>query len=169
MPNSASARNLTNLENSLKLVNQMKLFHKALQFVTKKGLQLIDITEKVQRVARQSKIRNGLVLVFAQHTTAAVKINENEPCLLDDLRKFLQKLAPQDEYYKHNDFKIRTKNMCNGECANAHSHCQQVVLGTSETIPLVEGKLVLGQWQRIFLIELDRSRKRQVSIQILGS
>lgn len=152
-----------------KIELELKIYTKIFSLVTKKGLQFIDITNKVKKIVSQSQVKNGWALVYSKHTTAAIKINENEPCLLDDLKNFLQQLAPLKKYYKHNDLKIRKKNLCADECLNAHSHCQQILLGTSETIPLIKGKLVLGKWQRIFLIELDRSRKREVVIQVLGS
>jgi secondary thiamine-phosphate synthase enzyme len=81
---------------------------------------------------------------------------------------FLERIAPREGDYKHNDFVIRTANMTEDECPNGHAHCQHLLLGTSETIPIAEGELLLGQWQRIFLIELDRPREREVIVQVQG-
>jgi secondary thiamine-phosphate synthase enzyme len=97
-----------------------------------------------------------------------VRINENEPLLLSDMEEFLKRVAPRELYYRHNDFSIRTENMTEDECPNAHAHCQHLILGASETIPVVEGELALGRWQRIFLVELDRPREREVCVQIIG-
>jgi len=108
------------------------------------------------------------VLVFTRHTTAAIEINEDEPLLMEDLKQFLLRIAPRDGNYKHNDFFIRTANMTEDECPNGHAHCQHLLLGTSETIPVVDSELLLGRWQCIFLIELDRPRERQVFIQVQG-
>ena len=135
---------------------------------TKKGPEFIDITDQVVGFVGQTGISDGLVAIYSRHTTAAIKINENEPLLLQDMESFLKKLAPPEGNYNHNDFERRTVNMCSGECANGHSHCQHLLLGTSETLPIIKGKIQLGAWQRIFLVELDHGRERQVIVQIIG-
>jgi len=135
---------------------------------TKKGPEFIDITDQVISFIDRSNIKNGLVSIYSLHTTAAIKVNENEPLLIKDMENFLTKLAPKDSDYNHNDFKKRTVNICSDECANGHSHCQHLLLSVSETIPIIAGKMKLGIWQRIFLVELDQARKRQVVIQVLG-
>jgi secondary thiamine-phosphate synthase enzyme len=135
---------------------------------TERAPQFLDITEKVKETVERTGIKQGIVTVFTRHTTAAIRINENEPLLLADMEEFLKRLAPKDLYYRHNDFEIRTHNMTEDECPNAHAHCQHLILGASETIPVVEGKLALGRWQRIFLVELDRPREREVCVQIIG-
>jgi len=141
---------------------------KKLKIKTKKGPQFIDITEDIVDFINKSGIKDGLAAICSQHTTAAVKVNENEPLLIEDMTKFLEKLAPVNGAYNHNDFKRRTVNMCAGECANGHSHCQHLLLSTSETLPIIAGKLQLGAWQRIFLVELDHARERQVIVQVIG-
>ncbi len=135
---------------------------------TERAPQFLDITEKVEDAVRESGVKQGIATVFTRHTTAAVRINENEPLLLTDMEEFLKRLAPKDLYYRHNDFGIRTHNMTEDECPNAHAHCQHLILGASETIPVVDGKLALGKWQRVFLVELDRPREREVCVQIIG-
>ena len=87
---------------------------------------------------------------------------------LADMADRLRRYAGADEVYRHNDFDIRTVNMCDGECANGHAHCQHLLLGVSVTLPVQDGNLVLGLWQRLFLVELDRARLRHYSIQVLG-
>jgi secondary thiamine-phosphate synthase enzyme len=136
---------------------------------TTRAPEFIDITDQVNAQVRESGISNGLVCIFSKHTTAAIKLNENEPLLIKDMEQFLSRLAPPSAYYGHNDFSIRTVNMNEDECPNGHAHCQHLLLSTSETIPLMQGKLNLGTWQRVFLIELDRPRTREVLIQIVGS
>lgn len=128
----------------------------------------VDITERVAELARRSGVRDGQVLVFSRHTTAAVRVQEAEPLLLEDIAACLERLAPRDLDYRHNDFRIRTVNMTPHESPNGHSHCQHLFLGASETLPLVDGALALGRWQRLFLIELDHPRTREVHVQILG-
>ena len=135
---------------------------------TVRSPQFIDITQDVLAFARHVRIQNGIIVAFSRHTTAAIKINENEPLLLEDLKDLLKSLAPREEYYRHNDFDIRTVNMHPNEPKNGHSHCQHLMLGTSETIPLISGNLQLGEWQSVFLIELDESRDRRVTVSIVG-
>jgi len=146
----------------------MQIKTKKLTIQTKKGPEFIDITEEVVSFISESGTRNGIVSICSQHTTAAIKINENEPLLINDMENFLKKLAGVENYYSHNDFSIRTEHMTPEESQNGHSHCQHLLLSTSETIPIVEGKLHMGRWQRIFLVELDHARQRQVVIQMVG-
>ena len=146
----------------------MKFSCRNLVIRTDKGPQFIDITDGVASLVRDSAIRSGFAIVFTRHTTAAIRINENEPLLLRDMEEFLKKVAPSHTYYNHNDFSRRTANMNDGEAPNGHSHCQQLLLGASEAIPIVDGQLLLGQWQRLFLVELDRGRDREVVVQLVG-
>ncbi len=139
-----------------------------LEIQTTKAPEFIDITEKVEKFVEDKDMENGALVVFSRHTTAAIRINENESLLLKDMADFLKEFAPEDDYYRHNDFSIRTENMTEDEVPNGHAHCQSLGMGASETIPVIEGELQLGNWQRIFLIELDHSRKRQVILQVLG-
>ncbi|MXY78585.1 MAG: YjbQ family protein [Chloroflexi bacterium] len=140
-----------------------------LEYVTEPGPSFRDITEDVQRVVDASGMRFGQVTIFSMHTTAAIRLQEHEPLLLEDLKDLLRRMAPPDRYYRHNDFSIRTVNMHPNEPENGHSHCQHLLLSTSETVPLVDGGLHLGEWQSIFLVELDDSRRRRVAINIIGA
>ena len=88
--------------------------------------------------------------------------------LLDDMEKFLERVAPRKAHYQHNDFSIRTVNMTEEECPNGHAHCANLLLSTSETIPIVDGELYIGRWQSSFLIELDHARSREIVVQIIG-
>jgi len=135
---------------------------------TERAPQFVDITDQVERLVSESGIRDGFALIFCRHTTAAVRVNENEPLLIADMEEFLKRVAPRELYYRHNDFTIRTHNMTPDECPNAHAHCQHLLLGASEAIPVEGGRLVLGRWQRLFLIELDRPREREVVVQVFG-
>jgi secondary thiamine-phosphate synthase enzyme len=146
----------------------VKFSFRRLMIRTDKGPQFVDITDGVANLARESDIRNGFAIVFTRHTTAAIRINENEPMLLRDMEEFLRKVAPAHVYYNHDDFSRRTANISDGEQPNGHSHCQQLLLGASEAIPIVDGQLLLGRWQRLFLVELDRGREREVVVQLVG-
>ena len=140
----------------------------ALHITTTCAPEFIDITDDVQRIVAESGVTFGQVTVFSTHTTAAVKLNENEPLLLQDMARIIQQVAPLHAEYEHNDFSRRTVNIEDGECANGHAHCQNLFLGASETLPIIDGRMPLGQWQRIFFIELDRPRDRRVLVNIVG-
>jgi secondary thiamine-phosphate synthase enzyme len=146
----------------------MKTSNKIFSHNTKEELEFLDITDEIKSFVKECGIKNGLINVQSMHTTAAVVLNENEPLLIEDMKENLRKIAPKDYPYKHNDFTIRTVNMCLGECANGHSHCQAIYLTPNVVVNLTEGKIQLGTWQRIFLVELDHDRPRQVQIQIIG-
>ena len=146
----------------------MKSLNYCISMVSRKAPEFIDITDQVHKYVVQSKIKNGCVLIFSKHTTASIKINENEPLLLKDMEQFLEHIAPRNGHYQHNDFTVRTVNMTDNERPNGHAHLQSLLLGSSETIPLINGVLQLGKWQRIFLIELDMPRPREVLVQVIG-
>jgi secondary thiamine-phosphate synthase enzyme len=136
---------------------------------TTEPIQLLDITDDVTAAVRASGVRDGIVTVISRHTTAAVRIQEAEPLLLEDLVGFLRRLAPANVHYQHNDFRIRTHHMHPDESPNGHSHCLQFILGSSESMPIMDGELQLGQWQRLFLVELDGPRpRREILIQTIG-
>ncbi len=146
----------------------MKAHTYCIKLVSQKAPEFIDITDPVQKYVAQSNVKNGFVVVFSTHTTASIKINENEPLLIQDMEQFLERIAPRNGHYKHNDFTIRTVNMNEDECPNGHAHCQHLLLGNSETMPIINGVLQYGKYQSIFLIELDRPRPREVMVQVLG-
>lgn len=144
----------------------MKFLSQTFMIRTERGPQFIDITEQVEEAARQSGVSNGFAVVFSKHTTAAIRINENEPALLSDMERMLEEIAPSCAEYRHNEFAHAFSY--NGERPNGHSHCQHLLLGASEAVPIVDGRLLVGQWQRIFLIELDHARDREVVVQLVG-
>lgn len=146
----------------------MKALNKTIEFQTKEQYDFIDFTKEVKDFIRESQIKNGLVNVQILHTSSALMVNENESLLIEDFKNNLRKIAPKDVNYQHNDLTKRTINVCPDECVNAHSHCQAIHLLVSATLNLIEGELQLGQWQSIFLVELDHARPRKVQIQILG-
>ena len=137
---------------------------------TREPIQFLDLTDPVATFVSAARLRDGVVTVFSRHTTAAVCIQEDEPLLLQDLREFLQRSAPPHAHYRHNDFRVRTVHMHPDERPNGHAHCLQLMLGSSETVPVAQGQLLLGTWQRIFLVELDGPRtQRHVLIQVVGT
>ena len=135
--------------------------------------EFIDITDEVEGFIESSGVLNGIVVVFSKHTTAAIVIQEDEPLLLDDFRNLLDSIASSDAKYSHNDFDVRTVHMHDNECPNGHSHCQHLTLGSSESVPVIDGKMALGEWQRVFMVELDGEKAQQIGyrevvVQVLG-
>ncbi|NTV02053.1 MAG: YjbQ family protein [Chlorobiaceae bacterium] len=129
---------------------------------TDKPIDIIDITAEVRSALEKTGLRQGTVTVLSRHTTACVNINEQEPRLVQDMVTFLKRLVPRDGDYLHNLEPIDGRD-------NAHSHLLGLFMSSTETIPFAEGHMLLGEWQSIFLIELDGPRKeRQVLLQIQG-
>jgi secondary thiamine-phosphate synthase enzyme len=88
--------------------------------------------------------------------------------LIGDLKETLEKVAPRTVKYMHDNFDIRTVNMNPNEPVNGHSHCKAMFLTTSSFLNIIDGRLQLGKWQRIFAVELDNARPRQIALQIMG-
>lgn len=145
----------------------MPIFNKIIEVETSDGINIHNISPQIEAVISSTPIQDGQVLVFSRHTTTALAINENEERLLEDIKVYLQKLAPQSEKYLHNDLHLR-ENIPVDEPINAHSHLMAITLSTSEVIPIVDGKLALGTYQSILFFELDGPRKRTVLCQISG-
>lgn len=128
-----------------------------------------DVTDLVRGVVQRSRVRQGQLLAATAHTTCALIVQENEPLLLADLRDRLCRFASIDEAYRHNEMDVRTINVCGPEeCANGHSHCQHALLGASAALPVNEGDVRLGRWQRLLLVELDHPRPREMTVQVMG-
>jgi secondary thiamine-phosphate synthase enzyme len=132
---------------------------------TKGIYDMVDITDRIEKLLATKKFKSGLVNVFVKHTTCAIAVNEfTDPKLLNDFRKRLAELNPEDGEYEHNE-----SHVCNGDnCVNGHAHCNALLLPTSITCQVVNGKLNLGAWQRIFVIELDRARQRDINLTFVG-
>lgn len=121
-------------------------------------IELIDITDRVRGLVKESGITDGICVISTPHTTCSIIINENERGLHADILGMLEKLIPQDQNYAHD----QVDN-------NAHSHLRAILLGMSEIIHIEDGHLVLGTWQSIFFVELDGPRNRSIKIKILES
>ncbi len=146
----------------------MKTANKIIEIKSKEQFDIIDLTDRITAFVEESNIKNGLVNIQSLHTTTAVFVQENEPLLLQDIKKHLNRIAPQDLNYNHDDFSRRTVNLCDDEYRNGHSHCKALNLPTTITINLINNEIQLGKWQKILFIELDRARERKVQIQIIG-
>lgn len=138
----------------------MPVLTKYLEYSTKGNSEIIDITDDVISSVSGSGISNGLVTVFAAGSTVAVTTLEYEPGLIHDLQQALERIAPQNFEYKHNE---------RWHDGNGHSHVRASLLGQSESFPLVDGRILLGTWQQVIFIDLDnRARSRKLVVQIVG-
>jgi secondary thiamine-phosphate synthase enzyme len=135
---------------------------------TDRSLQFVDLTALVAERVRRSGVREGLVSVQSRHTTAAVLVNENEPLLLQDFADLLERWAPTEAGYRHNDLDARSDAPAN-ERPNGHAHARALLLGASVCLNVALGRLDLGEWQSVFLVELDGPRDRTLSVQVLGA
>lgn len=142
--------------------------HTTIQIATERPTQFIDVTDRIQSLVVASRIRTGFVNIQSLHTTAAVVVNEHEPLLLADFASLLERTAPLDAWYAHDDMRRRTANLVPGERANGHAHCRALFLSPSAFLNVVSGCLQLGRWQRVFFLELDGPRTRDVSVIVLG-
>ncbi len=129
-----------------------------IEIETKRSIEVIDITSKVQKVVEENKLESGLCLVFTLHTTTGVVINESESGLIQDILNLMSTLVPRGAGYIHDR-----------SDGNAHAHLQAVLIGNSATIPVERGRLVLGTWQRILFLELDGPRRRKVHVKMIAN
>ena len=144
----------------------MRILHYTLTIETEEGTHFYDLTPRLQEMIAEAKMYTGQVLIFTKHTTTAIRITENEERLLEDLKMHLEHLAPKNSRYLHDDIHLR---QCPpDERMNGHSHVKALTLNSSETIPIIDGKLALGQWQSVFCIDLDGKRTREIIVQIMG-
>lgn len=146
----------------------MKVLNKTIDFKTKELFDFIDITDKVKEFVKEIEIKHGLINIQSLHTTIGIIVNENEPLLIEDFKEHLEKIASKSLKYKHDNFDKRIVNLCDDKCMNGHSHCKAIHLSVNVTLNLIDSELQLGQWQRIMIVELDRSRLRKIQIQVIG-
>jgi secondary thiamine-phosphate synthase enzyme len=133
----------------------MKVFNETLSFSTRGEIEFIDISDKVQEVVEKSGITNGLAHVFAPHATGVLILTEYEPSLLNDIKKTLERLAPRHASYEHP--------------SNAHAHLRSILMSPDRTLPLIDGRIVLGTWQSLVFVETDvHPRQRTLIVQVLG-
>jgi len=136
----------------------MKTFFEKIEIETSRRFDFVKLDEKIGEIIKESEIKNGILLLFSFHTTAALVCNENDPTIHRDFVKVFNRLVPEDLGYEH---------ISEGEI-NARAHQLSMILGNSLALPIREGDLTLGTWQSLFFVELLEPRKRQVSVSILG-
>jgi len=137
----------------------MKATTEYLWFNTKTKREYIDITDEVEKVLNKSGIKEGMALVSAMHITAGVWVNDHEDGLLQDIDRWLEELAPFNMDYNHH----RT-----GE-TNGDAHLKSLLVHNQVIVPVTDGKLDLGPWQRVYYAEFDGGRRKRVIIKIMGS
>ena len=142
--------------------------HTKVRITTERTTEFIDLTDSLEELLAQSRIVTGFLNVQSLHTTAAIVVNEREPLLLSDFEVLLRKVAPADVAYRHDDETVRTVNLSPGERPNGTSHCKALLLGSSVCLNVLNGRLLLGRWQRVFLAELDGPRSRDISVLLMG-
>jgi secondary thiamine-phosphate synthase enzyme len=150
----------------------VKVFQHERQLRTTGGLAVRDITEEVAEAVRESGVVDGIACVYSPHTTCCVRVNEFESGFLEDFANMLKRLVPSETYYAHDDWDRRTENICpeDMDFGNGHSHCMAMLLGTAgESVPVRDGELCLGTWQRVLFLELDRERDRRWIVQVVGT
>jgi secondary thiamine-phosphate synthase enzyme len=141
--------------------------HTRIRLATTQPTQFLDITERLERLVAESDVGFGVVNVQTLHTTTAVIVNEHEPLLLEDFQTMLEGAAPDHGQYRHDDLRARVVNLTAAERANGHAHCRALLLPSSACLNIVKGRLLLGHWQRVFFVELDGPRARELSVLVL--
>jgi secondary thiamine-phosphate synthase enzyme len=134
---------------------EFKIITTSHSFSTKGEIDFIDLTDMVQTAVAKSGIKNGLVHVFAPHSTGILILTENDYGLLNDIKAFLEEIVPKRKAYNHP--------------SNAHAHLRSVLLPPDKTLPIIDGRVEFGTWQSLLFVETDvYPRRRTVIIQVLG-
>jgi len=142
--------------------------HTCIRVSTGHPTAFVDLTARLEAFVAAAGLRSGILNVQTRHTTTAIVVNEHEPLLLADFEELLAGIAPVAARYRHDDTSARTVNVAAGERPNGHAHCRALLLPSSASLNVVDGRLQLGTWQRVFLVELDGPRDRVVSLLAFG-
>jgi len=136
-------------------MSSFKVSSETIKFTTRGEIDFLDLSGKVQETVSNSQIKNGIVHIFAPHATGILILTENDDALLEDIKAFLEELAPKYGNYQH--------------LSNAHSHLRSMLLPPDKTLPLIDGRVEFGTWQSLLYVETDvYPRERNVIIQVLG-
>ncbi len=130
---------------------------------TRDRIEISDVTDRVMEIVRAAGIREGMASIWSMHTTLSLLVNESQPALFADMKRYLEKLVDETEEWEHNDPR-------HSDCdrANADSHLRSLLLGHSVALQISGGEIALGQWQRILAAELDGPRTRTIRVQVMG-
>jgi secondary thiamine-phosphate synthase enzyme len=135
----------------------MKVYTKYVWFETKKRIEFINITQEIDSILKESKIKEGLVHINSMHITSGVYINDAENGLIEDIKEWLDKLAPKKDYKHH----------LTGE-DNAQAHLKKMITGSEVNVPVTNGVLDFGTWEQIYYAEFDGQRKKRIIVKIIG-
>ncbi len=141
----------------------VRVYSRTVVVSTGERLELVNLSEDIREFARNSSIEDGYIQVSSLHTTAALMVNEWQDALLTDVKAFLERIVPSENYYKHNDPEYSDCDRKNGD-----AHLRNVILNHCLSIPIAQGKLVLGRWQSLILAEFDGPNQRKVFMQAFG-
>jgi len=131
------------------------IYQETIEIKTKKGVWIKNVTEEIKKIVEKSEITDGLCNIFLSATTAGLMINESEMMLFEDLKNFFKNIADESKIYQHQ--------------SNSFSHLRAGLLKPDITIPITDGKLVLGTWQTVLLFEFDvTDRKRELIVTVIG-
>ena len=139
-----------------------------IRIVTERPTEFVDLTDGIAALVQEASLDLGFVNIQTLHTTTAIVVNEHEPLLLDDVARVLESIAPRGAAYRHDDGSVRRVNVTPGERPNGHAHCQALMLGATACLNVAGGRLQLGRWQRVFFVELDGPRPRDISVLMMG-
>lgn len=132
-----------------------KVHNKTAKFKTGGEIDFVDLSDRIQQEVTASGIKSGMVHVFAPHATGILILTENDDALLEDIKVFLEELAPRHDAYRHP--------------SNAHSHLRSMLLPPDKTLPVIDGEVKLGTWQSLLFVETDvYPRERTIIIQVIG-
>jgi secondary thiamine-phosphate synthase enzyme len=143
--------------------------HVVVAVATREPFEVVDVTPALARAVTGLGLREGVLTVHTRHTTTGLLINEHEPLLVSDFQSMFERLVPEDGPFAHDDFERRIVNLTPGERRNGWAHCRAALLRTSECIPIADGQLCLGRWQRVLLVEFDGPQRREISVAMMGS
>ncbi len=136
----------------------MKVHVETITLSTSRRFELIDITHRVEQIVERSGVKNGICLVFAPHATAAIVANEHEAGLMQDILEAIKEHFPPSKPWRHNVIDD-----------NAHAHVASALIGADRVFPVINGRLVRGTWQNIFLVEMDGPRSvRRIVVVVMG-
>ena len=141
----------------------VKVFSKTIAVKTSERSELINLSDEIKAFVEATGIVDGYVQVSSLHTTAGLFMNEWQDALLTDMKSMIEQIVPRDTYYRHND-----PEFSDCDRHNADSHLRNVVVGHSLSVPISQGKTVLGQWQSVILAEFDGPNQRKVFMQVFG-
>ncbi len=138
---------------------RMKIFNDSIRLQTTQNVEDINITDLLEAIVAESRIKEGASHIFTGHTTAGIHLNNADPGLAKDLHDFLSELVPNKPSYRHNQ----------GDYGrNADAHFKSLLIGNGIIVPVTRGRLALGQWQAVYFSEFDGPRNRLISVKVQG-